>query len=127
VYYGDASRAEVMKAAGVERAQAVVITVDEPESASRTVHVVRRLAPELPVLARARDLGQCEKLAEAGATVVVPEVVEGSLQLVAALFRQVGVSREEIEQVLEEFRREAYARLSGLAEPVGEAGAPTRS
>ena len=126
VYYGDASRAEVMKAAGVERAQAVVITVDEPESASRTVQVVRRLAPELPVLARARDLGQCEKLAEAGATVVVPEVVEGSLQLVAALFRQVGVSREESEQVLEEFRREAYARLSGLAEPVGEAGAPTR-
>jgi len=44
VYYGDASRAEVMKAAGVERAQAVVITVDEPESANRTVHVVRRLA-----------------------------------------------------------------------------------
>jgi CPA2 family monovalent cation:H+ antiporter-2 len=126
VYYGDASRAEVMKAAGVERAQAVVITVDEPESASRTVHVVRRLAPELPVLARARDLGQCEKLAEAGATAVVPEVVEGSLQLVAALFRQLGVSHEEIEQVLEEFRRQAYARLSGLAEPVGEAGAPTR-
>jgi CPA2 family monovalent cation:H+ antiporter-2 len=115
-----------MKAAGVERAQAVVITVDEPESASRTVHVVRRLAPELPVLARARDLGQCEKLAEAGATAVVPEVVEGSLQLVAALFRQLGVSHEEIEQVLEEFRRQAYARLSGLAEPVGEAGAPTR-
>lgn len=126
VFYGDASRTEVMKAAGVERAQAVVITVDEPESASRTVHVVRRLAPELPVLARARDLGQCEKLIEAGATAVVPEVVEGSLQLVAALFRQVGVSREETEQVLEEFRRETYARLSGLAEPLG-AGAPTPS
>jgi CPA2 family monovalent cation:H+ antiporter-2 len=127
VYYGDASRAEVMKAAGVERAQAVVITVDEPESASRTVQVVRRLAPELPVLARARDLGQCEKLAEAGATAVVPEVVEGSLQLVAALFRQVGVSHEEIEQVLEEFRREAYTKLSGLTEPATEVGAPTRS
>jgi hypothetical protein len=54
---------------------------------------------------------------------VVPEVVEGGLQLVASLFRQVGVSREEIEQILEEFRREAYARLSGLAEPAGEAGA----
>jgi CPA2 family monovalent cation:H+ antiporter-2 len=123
VYYGDASRVEVMKAAGVERAQAVVITVDEPESASRTVHVVRRLAPELPVLARARDLGQCEELARAGATAVVPEVVEGSLQLVAALLRQLGVSGEEVEQILGEFRRETYGRLAGLAELAGEAGA----
>jgi CPA2 family monovalent cation:H+ antiporter-2 len=118
VYYGDASRAEVLKAAGVERALAAVITVDEPESATRTVHVVRGLAPELPVLARARDLVQCDELAQAGATAVVPEVVEGSLQLVAALLRQLGVSREEVEQTLAEFRRETYARLAGLSEPV---------
>jgi CPA2 family monovalent cation:H+ antiporter-2 len=82
------------------------------------VHVVRGLAPELPVLARARDLVQCDELAQAGATAVVPEVVEGSLQLVAALLRQLGVSREEVEQTLAEFRRETYARLAGLSEPV---------
>ena len=116
VYYGDASRADVLKAAGIDRAQAVVITVDEPESAGRTVAVVRRLAPELPVLARARDLGQCEELARAGATAVVPEVVEGSLQLVAALLRQLGTSAEEAEQILGEFRRETYVRLAGLTE-----------
>ena len=120
VHYGDASRAEVLKAAGIERAQAVVITVDEPESASRTVRVVRRLAPELPVLARARDLAQCEELAGAGANAVVPEVVEGSLQLVAALLRQLGVSPEEVEQILAEYRRETYARLANLA----DAGTP---
>ncbi len=120
VYYGDACRAEVLKAAGVERAQAVVITVDEPESASRTLHVVRRLASELPVLARARDLGQCEKLARAGASAVVPEVVEGSLQLAAALLRQLGGSREEVEQILAGFRRETYARLAGLPGAAGE-------
>ena len=116
VYYGDASRADVLKAAGVDRAQAVVITVDEPASAGRTVAVVRRLAPELPILARARDLVQCEELARAGATAVVPEVVEGSLQLVAALLRQLGASSEETEQILGEFRRETYARLAGLTE-----------
>jgi CPA2 family monovalent cation:H+ antiporter-2 len=116
VYYGDASRADVLKAAGIERAQAVVITVDEPASAGRTVAVVRRLEPELPVLARARDLVQCEELARAGATAVVPEVVEGSLQLVAALLRQLGASPEEAEQILGEFRRETYARLAGLTE-----------
>jgi monovalent cation:H+ antiporter-2, CPA2 family len=117
VYYGDASRADVLNAAGIDRARAVVITVDDPESARRTVSVVRRLAPELPVIARARDLSQCETLARAGATAVVPEVVEGSLQLVAALLRQLGASSEEAEQMLGEFRRETYARLAGLTEP----------
>jgi voltage-gated potassium channel Kch len=88
---------------------------------------VRRLAPELPVLARARDLRQCEELARAGATAVVPEVVEGSLQLVAALLRQLGASTEEAEQILGEFRRETYARLAGLTEPPKEPAAPVRS
>jgi monovalent cation:H+ antiporter-2, CPA2 family len=101
--------------------------VDEPASAGRTVAVVRRLAPELPVLARARDLRQCEELARAGATAVVPEVVEGSLQLVAALLRQLGASTEEAEQILGEFRRETYARLAGLTEPPKEPAAPVRS
>lgn len=123
VYYGDAARAEVLKAAGVERARAVVITVDEPDSARRTALVAQRLAPELPVLARARDIAQCEELAGAGATVVVPEVTEGSLQLVAALLRQLGASGEEVEQTLAEFRRETYARLAGLSE-AGEVTTP---
>ncbi len=127
VYYGDAGRAEVLKAAAVERAVAVVITVDEPEAAGRTVHVLRGLDPELPVLARARDLDQCERLSRAGATAVVPEVVEGSLQLGAALLRQLGASRDAVEQTLDEFRRETYARLGNLAggepEPAEPGGA----
>jgi CPA2 family monovalent cation:H+ antiporter-2 len=114
VYFGDARQTEVLRAAAVERARAIVITVDEPEAAGRTVHVARALHPELPVLARARDLEQCERLARAGATAVVPELVEGSLQLGAALLRQLGASRDEVEQTLEEFRREAYARLGNL-------------
>jgi CPA2 family monovalent cation:H+ antiporter-2 len=128
VYYGDARRTEVLRAAALERALAVVITVDEPDAAGRTVQVVRALHPELPVLARARDLEQCERLARAGVTAVVPEVVEGSLQLGAALLRQLGASRDEVDQTLEEFRRETYARLGTLAEgepePTGPAGAP---
>lgn len=127
VYYGDASRMEVLRAAAVERAQAVVITVDEPASAGRTVRLVRRLDPDIPVLARARDLNQCEELTLAGATAVVPEVVEGSLQLVAALLRQLGDSGDQAEQVLGEFRRETYARLAGLREMMGQAASGRES
>ena len=115
VYFGDASRAEVLKAAGIERAQAVVVTVDEPAAANLTVQVARRLAPEVPVLARGRDLAQAQALGEAGATAAIPEIVEGSLQLAAAVLRQVGASRDEIDQTLDEFRRELYVRLAELS------------
>jgi monovalent cation:H+ antiporter-2, CPA2 family len=112
VYFGDASRVEVLKAAGVERAKVVVITLDEPESASRTVHVLRELMPEIPILARARDVGQCERLALAGATTVIPEVVEGSLQLGGLLLRSLGESPDEVSEVLDQFRRQTYSRLA---------------
>ena len=114
VFFGDASRVEVLKAAAVERAQVVVITLDEPDSAARTVHVLRQLVPEIPILARARDVSQCEKLAIAGATSVVPEIVEGSLQLGGVLLRALGESAEEVTEVLEQFRKQSYSRLTEI-------------
>jgi CPA2 family monovalent cation:H+ antiporter-2 len=81
------------------------------------------------VLARARDIAQAEALGLAGATAAVPEIVEGSLQLGAAVLRQVGASREEIDEVLAEFRRELYVRLAELGReepPSPEAPDPGR-
>ena len=66
VFFGDASRVDVLRAIGVERARVAVITLDQPESARGTVQVLRRLLPELPILVRARDIVQCEQLALAG-------------------------------------------------------------
>jgi CPA2 family monovalent cation:H+ antiporter-2 len=103
-----------------------VITLDQPESAGRTVHVLRRLLPELPILVRARDVAQCERLALAGATDVVPEVVEGSLQLGGSLLRLLGQPREEVERVLEEFRLATYARLGEIIVGRGAESPPLR-
>jgi CPA2 family monovalent cation:H+ antiporter-2 len=99
-----------------------VITLDQPDSPRGTVHVLRRLLPELPILVRARDIAQCEQLALAGGTDVVPEIVEGSLQLGGSLLRQLGESREKVEQALEDFRRATYSRLGGII--VGRSGTP---
>jgi CPA2 family monovalent cation:H+ antiporter-2 len=122
VYFGDASRMDVLRAVGAERARIAVITLDQPDSARTSVHVLRRLLPELPILARARDIAQCEQLAMAGATDVVPEVVEGSLQLGGSMLRQLGESQEEVAQALEEFRRATYSRLREIS--VGQAAGP---
>ena len=115
VFFGDASRGDVLGAAGIQRAQVAVITLDDPEIATRTVRMLRQMTPELPVLARAHDVAQCEHLLNAGATGVVPEIVEGSLQLGSALLKELGRSPEDTSQILEQFRRATYAYLSELS------------
>ncbi len=114
VFFGDASRADVLKAAGVERAQLAVSTLDDPVLAGRAVQGLRRLMPALPILARGRDAGDCEKLVRAGATAAVPEIVEGSLRLGGVLLRQLGVSGDSVDQLLQQVRREAYAPLEEI-------------
>ena len=114
VFYGDASRADVLKAAGIERAQMAVSTLDEPELASRAVEVLRRLRTSMPIIARAQDIAECERLVWAGATAAVPEIVEGSLQLGGVLLRQLGEPPERVNQLLEQFRQETYARLAEI-------------
>ena len=108
----------MLKAAGLERAQLAVSTLDQPGIAGRAVHVLRRLRPSLPILARGRDATDCEKLVRAGATGAVPEIVEGSLQLGGVLLRQLGETPDRVNQLLEQFRQEAYARLGEIT--VGE-------
>jgi CPA2 family monovalent cation:H+ antiporter-2 len=114
VFYGDASRADVLKAAGIERAQMAVSTLDDPEIASRAVQVLRRLRASMPIVARAHDVAECERLVKAGATAAVPEIVEGSLQLGGVLLRQLGESPERVNQLLEQFRQETYSRLAEI-------------
>jgi CPA2 family monovalent cation:H+ antiporter-2 len=118
VFYGDASRADVLRAAGIERAQMAVSTLDDPVVASRTVHALRRLRTSMPIIARAHDVADCERLVRAGATAAVPEIVEGSLQLGGVLLRQLGESPDRVSQLLEQFRQETYARLAEIS-PAG--------
>ena len=68
----------------------------------------------MPIIARAHDLAECERLVRAGATAAVPEIVEGSLQLGGVLLRQLGESPDRVNQLLDQFRRETYARLAEI-------------
>ena len=118
-FFGDGSRPEILRAAGVERASAVVITLDDAESVTRALHAVRAADHDVPVIVRARDTRSCGPLTAAGATAVVPELVEGSLQLGGRLLAALGVAEDAVEAALDEMRRDDYRRLadSGLARP----------
>jgi CPA2 family monovalent cation:H+ antiporter-2 len=80
-FYGDAGRPDVLRVAGAHRASVAVVTLDDPAAAERAVAALLREAGDIPVLVRARDPEHSARLLEAGATAVVPELVEGSLQL----------------------------------------------
>ncbi|HEX2093275.1 MAG TPA: monovalent cation:proton antiporter-2 (CPA2) family protein [Longimicrobiaceae bacterium] len=127
VFFGDASRGEVLRTAGVQRARAAVVTLDQPDAALRAVGALRQHGPDLPVLVRARDVRHSRELRSTGASEVVPEVVEGSLQLGGALLRVLRHSPDEVEGVLESFRQESYARLEDLTPSPGDGGEQTLS
>lgn len=111
VFVGDAGRAELLKALGVQSASAVVLTMDDAPAALRAVRAIRAEAPELPILARARDEAHAGALIEAGANTVIPETLEAGLQLAGAVTEHCGVPRDAVQVLLEQQRA---LRMAGV-------------
>lgn len=118
VFYGDASRPEMLRRARVESAQAFVITMDDPAAAQHTVDAVHRHWPWLPVVARARDVAHARALQARGATRVVPETVESSLQLAARVLEGVGVPEEAVSQIVAEQRELEVGQVDARPSPL---------
>ena len=113
VSYGDAARRESLIAAGIYRASAVVITYASTPSALRVLHLVHELAPTLPVIVRSYDDTDLDRLKEAGAAEVVPELMEGSLMLASHALVILGVPLRRVVHRVQRAREERYASLRG--------------
>ncbi|MEQ8249284.1 MAG: monovalent cation:proton antiporter-2 (CPA2) family protein [Alphaproteobacteria bacterium] len=109
VFYGDASRKDVLERARAGHAACVVVTMDDPARAARTVATMRQSWPGVPVLVRARDRKHATELERAGATGTVPETVEASLQLAAQTMRLLGMPPEAVSPLIETARDDEYA------------------
>lgn len=114
VYYGDADQIHVLNAAGAERAKMAVITLDKHKSASQVVTALRGNYPDLPIYVRARDRQHMAHLEKAGATAVVSEAAESSLQLGSIVLSSLDVSADEIASVIQEYREDDYKRLEEI-------------
>lgn len=104
VLYGDISDRELLAAAQPQQAALVLITVDDPARALRTVALVRDLCPHVPILARARDLETSSQLREAGAIHAYPEAIEASLRLGATALRLLRVPTDNVDLILQSVR-----------------------
>ena len=114
VIYGDASRRETLVSAGLSKARSVVITFADTPTALKILHNVLQLRPGLPVIVRTRDDAELDKLLAAGATEVVPEVLEGSLMLAAHSLLVLGVPLNRVLKRIRTVREERYGLFRGF-------------
>ncbi|MFP5407161.1 MAG: NAD-binding protein, partial [Gammaproteobacteria bacterium] len=114
VVYGDALRRETLIAAGLHRAISLVITFDDTPAALHLLHEVRKLAPDLPVLVRSASDVDIDRLRAAGATEVVPEIVEGSLMIASHALVLAGVPVSRVLRRVREVREGRYRLLRGF-------------
>jgi CPA2 family monovalent cation:H+ antiporter-2 len=117
VYFGNASRAELLRRVHAHESPAIVLTMDHPASALQAVRGIRHEFPQIPLFARARDEKQARLLKLAGATVVVPETLEASLQLSAFVLESLGLEELEVDGIIDEERALFTEALSHVEPP----------
>ena len=108
VLYGDIADPELLAAARAERASLAIVTVNSHAVALRTVAALRQHCPQVPVIARARDLDASSALVNAGAIHAYPEAIESSLRLGATALRMLRISTVDIDQMLQDIRDGDY-------------------
>ncbi len=105
VYYGDATRDVVWKSLGAEKAASAVLSLEEPKTTLRASLMVLRRFHNIKVSVRVDNDEYEAKLVQAGATVVKPENFEPSLELASSVLKGVGTNDDEINQIIDLFRR----------------------
>jgi CPA2 family monovalent cation:H+ antiporter-2 len=114
VYFGNASRPELLRRVHADEAPAIVLTMDHPASALHAVRGIRREFPHARLFARSRDEKHARALKLAGASVVVPETLEASLQLSAFVLEAMGLDERLVNGIVDQ-ERELFA--AALDEP----------
>ena len=114
VVYGDAGRREALVAAGLMRASVLIVSYADPASAMRVLSLVHELRPELPVVVRAADESDYDRLSQAGATEVVPETLESSIMLASHALVLIGVPINRVVKRFREVREQRYDLMRGF-------------
>ena len=104
VFYGDAGRLDLLRAAGAEHARVLVLAVDEREEALRIVEIVRQHFPNLVLLSRAWDVVHFFELRDKGVLDIERETFEGALKLGAETLRRLGFTNWQARQAAHQFR-----------------------
>jgi len=104
VYFGNASRPELLRRVHAGESPAIVLTMDHPASSMQAVRGIRREFPHARLFVRSRDEKHARALRQAGASVVVPETLEASLQLSAFVLEAMGLDERTVDGIVDHER-----------------------
>jgi glutathione-regulated potassium-efflux system ancillary protein KefC/glutathione-regulated potassium-efflux system protein KefB len=111
VYYGDASRLDLLRAAGAESARILVLAIDDVDASTRTAILAREQFPHLKVFARARNRQHAFALKDAGVTNLIRETYGSSLEMAAAVLEALGETPAAAREAVRRFRQADEATL----------------
>lgn len=108
IFYGDVTNPEVLSKSGVEHAQVLVFAISDPVATRRAVAQARRLNPGLHIIVRTKYVEEIDALYNLGATEVIAEEFETSLEILGRVLFHLFVPALQIEQQIAEVRSERY-------------------
>lgn len=105
VYYGDATQVDLLRSAGAEAAESIVITCNEPEDTMKLVEICQQHFPALHILARARGRVEAHELLQAGVTQFSRETFSSALELGRKTLVTLGMHPHQAQRAQLHFRR----------------------
>jgi len=105
IYFGDSSRPELLRAAGIEKAEVFVLTTDDPELNIRTARIVKRLYPHIKIIARARNRQHVWRLMDLSIDGIVRDTFYSSLAMAKGVLVDLGIAPEIAKARIDIFRK----------------------
>ena len=125
INFGDATRREVLTHAGVQQAWSLVLAMSDAAAARRTVDLANRLNDKLHIIVRTRYVAEITELYDLGASEVIPEEFETSIEIFSRVLHRYGIPRTVIEQQIARIREQGYEMLRSSALPAAATSTPT--
>jgi glutathione-regulated potassium-efflux system ancillary protein KefC len=120
VFYGDASRIDLLHSAGAAKAKIFVLAIDDPESSIKTLEVVKQNFPNLKIVARARNREHAFRLINMGVDVLSREVFESSILMAEETLKLLGMHAYEAKKIVQKFKKHDIKILKEHAKHVDE-------
>jgi glutathione-regulated potassium-efflux system ancillary protein KefC/glutathione-regulated potassium-efflux system protein KefB len=111
IFYGDASRLELLRAAHAENAEIFVLAIDDVEASIRTAELIRKHFPHLKIFARARNRQHAFRLMDVGVHYNIRETLVSSLEMSAEVLEALGLSKLRALETVQRFRGHDAASL----------------
>ncbi|SHG78654.1 cation:proton antiporter [Cognatishimia maritima] len=115
-YYGDATRPDLLHAAGIEHAKLVVVAIDEKDQISELVHYLKSHYPDVHVVARAMDRNHVYDLWALGCRDIIRETYDSSLRMGRSAFEGLGYSRDQAQRIADVFAEVDRKGMLAVAE-----------